>query len=47
MVRMVQYLSWPNHGVPKDVKSLVNVLTEVEKAQRAVEVKGPVVVVCR
>ncbi|XP_046857065.1 receptor-type tyrosine-protein phosphatase delta-like isoform X2 [Xenia sp. Carnegie-2017] len=46
MVRMVQYLSWPNHGVPKDVKSLVNVLTEVEEAQRAVEVKGPVVVVC-
>ncbi|XP_046857121.1 LOW QUALITY PROTEIN: receptor-type tyrosine-protein phosphatase S-like [Xenia sp. Carnegie-2017] len=46
MVHVIQYLSWPNHGVPKDVRSLLNVLSEVEEAQRAVEVKGPVVVVC-
>ncbi|XP_046858354.1 receptor-type tyrosine-protein phosphatase alpha-like [Xenia sp. Carnegie-2017] len=46
MVHIIQYLSWPNHGVPKDVRSLLHVLSEVEEAQRSVEVKGPVVVVC-
>ena len=48
MVRMIHFMSWPDHGVPANVDDIVKVLSEVEDAQRAVEgQKGPVTVVCR
>ena len=47
MVRMIQYMSWPDHGVPENVDDIAKVLSEVEDSQRAAEKKGPVVVVCR
>ena len=47
MVRMIHYVSWPDHDVPKDVHSMVEILSEVEDSQRAADVKGPVIVVCR
>ena len=48
MVRMIQYLSWPDHGVPGNVDDIVKILSECEDSQRAVEgQKGPVTVVCR
>ena len=47
MGHIIQYLSWPNHGLPKDVRSLLNVFSENEEAQKSLEVKGPVIVVCR
>ena len=47
MVRMIQYMSWPDHGVPENNDGIVKVLSEVEESQRAAEKKGPVVVVCR
>jgi hypothetical protein len=40
-------MSWPDHGVPKDVDDIVNILSEVEESQRAAEGKGPVTVICR
>jgi protein tyrosine phosphatase len=47
MVRLIQYMSWPDHGVPKDVDDIVKLLSEVEESQRAAEGKGPVIVICR
>ncbi len=48
VVRMIQYMSWPDHGVPGNVDDIVKILSEVEDSQRAVEgKKGPIVVVCR
>ena len=47
MVRMIHYMSWPNHGVPENVDDIAKVLSEVEDSQRAAEKKGPVAVVCR
>ena len=48
MVRIIHYMSWPDHGVPENVDDIVKLLSEVEDSQRAVEgKKGPVVVVCR
>ena len=44
---MIQCLSWPDHGVPKNVDDIVKILSEVEHSQRAAENKGPVVIVCR
>ncbi|XP_046858371.1 receptor-type tyrosine-protein phosphatase epsilon-like isoform X2 [Xenia sp. Carnegie-2017] len=46
MVRMIHYVSWPAHDVPKDVHSMVEILSEVEDSQRAADVKGLVIVVC-
>ncbi|XP_046857058.1 receptor-type tyrosine-protein phosphatase S-like isoform X7 [Xenia sp. Carnegie-2017] len=46
MVHMIHYVSWPDHDVPKDVHSMVEILSEVENSQRAADVKGPVIVVC-
>ena len=48
MIRMIHYMSWPDHGVPKNVDDIVKILYEVEDSQRAVEgKKGPVIVMCR
>ena len=47
MVKMIHYMSWPDHGVPENVDDIVKVLSEGEESQRAAEKKGPVVVVCR
>ena len=47
MVRMIHYMSWPDHGVPENVDDIEKLLSEVEESQRATEKKGPVVVVCR
>ena len=48
MVRMIHYMSWPDHGMPANVDDIVKVLSEVEDSQWAVEgPKGPVTVVCR
>ncbi len=48
MVRMIHYMSWPDHDVPENVDDILKLLSEVEDSQRAVEgKKGPVVVVCR
>ena len=45
---MIHYMSWPDHGVPKNVDDIVKILSEVEDSQRAVEgKKGPVIVMCR
>ncbi|CAB3989657.1 receptor-type tyrosine- phosphatase F-like [Paramuricea clavata] len=46
MVRLIQYMTWPDHGVPKDVDDIVKILSEVEESQRAAEKKGPVTVIC-
>ena len=48
MVRMIHYMSWPDHGVPGNVDDIVKILSEVEDSQREAEgKKGPVTVVCR
>ena len=47
MVRMIHYMSWPDHGVPENVDDIDKLLSEVDDSQRATEKKGPVVVVCR
>ena len=48
MVRMIHFMSWPDHGVPENVDDIVKVLSEAEDSQWAVEgPKGPVTVVCR
>ncbi|XP_028416862.1 receptor-type tyrosine-protein phosphatase epsilon-like [Dendronephthya gigantea] len=46
MVRLVQYMTWPDHGVPENVNDIVKLLSEVEDAKRAAEKKGPIIVVC-
>ncbi|XP_028402625.1 receptor-type tyrosine-protein phosphatase F-like isoform X2 [Dendronephthya gigantea] len=46
MLRLVQYMTWPDHGVPKNVNDLVKLSSEVEDAKRAAEKKGPIIVVC-
>ncbi|XP_028402620.1 receptor-type tyrosine-protein phosphatase S-like [Dendronephthya gigantea] len=46
IVRLVQYMSWPDHGVPENVNDIVKLLSEVEDAKRAAEKKGPIIVVC-
>ena len=46
-MRLIQYVSWPDHGVPKDVDDIVKILSDVEESQRAAEKKGPVTVICR
>ncbi len=48
IVRMIQYMSWPDHEVPENVDDIAKLLSEVEDSQRAVErEKGPIIVVCR
>ncbi|XP_028416867.1 receptor-type tyrosine-protein phosphatase epsilon-like [Dendronephthya gigantea] len=46
MLRLVQYMTWPDHGVPENVNDIVKLLSEVEDAKRAAEKKGPIIVVC-
>ena len=45
-IRLIQCISWPDHGVPDKSNVVLALLTEVETSQRAAG-KGPVTVVCR
>ena len=41
------YTGWPDHGVPDDPSSVLNILEDVNIKQDHIEGAGPIVVHCR
>ena len=42
-----QYVGWPDHGVPSDPASLLDMLALIEATQKTFQYPGPPVVHCR
>lgn len=46
-IEMFHFQHWPDHGVPKDCRKLLSLISKVEKSQQQQNENQPVVIICR